>query len=123
MTKPIELGAKKAEKRSDQQKPAQIEKTPPSKSRREALVSVEQRTEAEIMTLAPPRARKASAKPEIINQIGQCLGRVYNDVLKQPVPDRFLELLQTLETGDAPTMADSTPQAAQSAGGRKKDSK
>ncbi len=51
------------------------------------------------MRLNPPRARKASAKPEIVNQIGQCLGRVYNDVLKQPVPDRFIELLQTLEDG------------------------
>lgn len=59
------------------------------------------------MRLNPPRARKASAKPEIVNQIGQCLGRVYNDVLKQPVPDRFIELLQTLETG-SPASLEST---------------
>lgn len=62
------------------------------------------------MRLNPPRARKASAKPEIINQIGQCLGRVYNDVLKQPVPDRFIELLQTLETSPAASLESAAKQ-------------
>jgi hypothetical protein len=100
VTKPIELSAKKAEPIGDLPNSTQAEKPLPSKGRKDAAAG--QRTEADIMRLNPPRARKASAKPEIVNQIGQCLGRVYNDVLKQPVPDRFIELLQTLETS-APT--------------------
>lgn len=85
------------------------------------------------MRLNPPRARKASAKPEIINQIGQCLGRVYNDVLKQPVPDRFIELLQALESGAPSSLEpaqtahmaemDATSGAATAAAVRTKDQK
>ncbi len=85
------------------------------------------------MALAPPRARKTCAKPEIIDQIGQHLGRVYNDVLKQPVPDRFLDLLQTLEAGapakpacEAQSEGISAPPIrleACAAGGRKKEPK
>jgi hypothetical protein len=44
-----------------------------------------------------PRAKKPAAKQEISEQIGRQLRSVYNDVLAQPVPDRFLDLLRALE--------------------------
>jgi hypothetical protein len=60
------------------------------------------------MAFVPSRARKTAAKsdakPEIVDQIGQHLGKVYNDILKQPVPDRFLDLLQSLEAGAPPKL-------------------
>jgi hypothetical protein len=45
----------------------------------------------------PPRAKKPAAKHEISEQIGRQLRNVYDDVLAQPVPDRFLDLLRALE--------------------------
>jgi hypothetical protein len=36
-------------------------------------------------------------KPQIVDQIGLRLRGVYNDVLMQPIPDRFIDLLQQLE--------------------------
>lgn len=63
-------------------------------------MAADQRSEAEIMALPPARTRKASGPaPEIFNQIGQRLRNVYNDVLTQSVPDRFVDLLQLLEAG------------------------
>jgi hypothetical protein len=129
VTKPIELGVKKA----DLSKQARIDKTEPAKGRKEVSAAADQHCEAEVMTLAPAPPRKTSAKPEIVRQIGQCLGRVYNDVLKQPVPDRFLDLLQALEAA-GPTQPDrqalpaspSEPHIkleAHAAGGRKKERK
>jgi hypothetical protein len=44
-----------------------------------------------------PRSKKPVAKQEISEQIGRQLRSVYNDVLAQPVPDRFLDLLRALE--------------------------
>lgn len=114
MTKPIELGLKTAES----PKPARSEKSGPAKDRKEAG----KRSEAEIMSLPPSRTRIAGAKPEIIDQIGQQLGRVYNDVLKQPVPERFLDLLQALEAGATTPTNLPNKRGAQS-GGRKKDLK
>ena len=89
------------------------------------------------MAFVPSRARKnaakSGAKPEIVDQIGQHLGKVYNDILKQPVPDRFLDLLQSLEAGEPPKHDHGPPSADKSsvrvefevstAGERKKDSK
>jgi hypothetical protein len=60
----------------------------------------------------PPRERLAAGSPgpggpasddhdppnEIGGQIGAQLRSLYDDVLNQPVPDRFLELLKRLET-------------------------
>jgi hypothetical protein len=46
---------------------------------------------------ASVRARKATEKPAIGEQIGRQLRSVYNDILAQPVPDRFLDLLRELE--------------------------
>ncbi len=48
--------------------------------------------------VAVSRIRKTSAKPEMGDQIGLGLRSVYNDVLSQPVPDRFFDLLRQLET-------------------------
>lgn len=88
------------------------------------------------MAFVPSRARKTTAKkgakPEIIDQIGQHLGKVYNDVLNQPVPDRFLDLLQSLESGESPKLdrsrsavkyAAAVELETSSAGERKKESK
>lgn len=88
------------------------------------------------MAFVPSRARKTTpkkgAKPEIIDQIGQHLGKVYNDVLHQPVPDRFLDLLQSLESGETPKLDRSRTAVkyaapaefeASTTGERKKDSK
>ena len=42
-------------------------------------------------------SKKTTSKPEISDQIGRQLRSVYNDVLAQPVPDRFLDLLKDLD--------------------------
>ncbi|HEY8031604.1 MAG TPA: NepR family anti-sigma factor [Methylocella sp.] len=44
-----------------------------------------------------PCARKSTSKPGVADQIGLHLRSVYDDVLAQPVPGRFLELLRQLE--------------------------
>jgi hypothetical protein len=44
-----------------------------------------------------PCAKKPASKSEIAEQIGLHLRSVYDDVLAQPVPRRFLELLRQLE--------------------------
>ena len=56
------------------------------------------RQTAEVPNLAISRAKKAAPKPEMAEQIGQHLRSVYDEVLAQPVPDRFLELLRQLES-------------------------
>lgn len=45
-----------------------------------------------------PCAKKPASKSEIADQIGLHLRSVYDDVLAQPVPGRFLELLRQLES-------------------------
>ena len=57
----------------------------------------EPRGPAEVTSLARVRARKAEPKSEIIEQIGRRLRSVYNEVLFQPVPERFHDLIDTLE--------------------------
>lgn len=92
MTKPIELGVKKTEVPTPPTK-----KNSPAKSRKEFSGAADQQPEVPIMALIPARARKTGPQPEIFDQIGQRLRNVYNDVLTQSVPERFLDLLQTLE--------------------------
>ncbi|MGP0061080.1 MAG: NepR family anti-sigma factor [Beijerinckiaceae bacterium] len=75
---------------------------------------------AEVTSLARVRARKAEPKSEIIEQIGRRLQSVYNDVLFQPVPERFHDLMRTLERDLA---ADGAPPAASAEKRRKKESK
>jgi hypothetical protein len=42
--------------------------------------------------------RKTATKSEIADQIGLHLRNVYDDILSQPVPGRFLDLLRQLES-------------------------
>ncbi len=42
-------------------------------------------------------ARTPKSRPEIADQIGLQLRSLYDDVLAQPVPGRFLDLLKELE--------------------------
>ncbi|MGA3302562.1 MAG: NepR family anti-sigma factor [Methylovirgula sp.] len=109
VTKPIELGLKRA----NPQKQPKMNKTGPCQGN-----VVEETAPGGDVAIIPPRSRKASAKPEIVAQIGQQLIRVYKDVVDQPVPDRFLELLQALEQGATPASA-TTTREAQSAGATK----
>ena len=55
----------------------------------------------EVTSLARARARKAEPKSEIVEQIGKRLRNVYNEVLFQPVPDRFHDLIRALEADPA----------------------
>ncbi len=48
-----------------------------------------------------PCARRPASKSEIADQIGLHLRSVYDDVLAQPVPGRFLELLRQLESASS----------------------
>ena len=44
----------------------------------------------------------APAPPEIYDLIGQRLRNFYDEVAQQPVPDRFVELLNQLEAKSSP---------------------
>ncbi len=46
----------------------------------------------------PPGKSRGKAKGDVGTQIGFQLRNLYDDVLSQPVPDRFLDLLSQLET-------------------------
>jgi hypothetical protein len=48
-----------------------------------------------------PCAKNPASKSEIADQIGLHLRSVYDDVLAQPVPGRFLELLRQLESASS----------------------
>jgi hypothetical protein len=48
-----------------------------------------------------PCPKKPVSKSEIVDQIGLHLRTVYDDVLAQPVPGRFLELLRQLESASS----------------------
>ncbi len=48
-----------------------------------------------------PCAKKPASKSKIADQIGLHLRSVYDDVLAQPVPGRFLELLRQLESASS----------------------
>jgi hypothetical protein len=62
---------------------------------------------AEIITLDTARPRMKTPKPNdppnvpIDEHIGRQLKAIYDDVLNQPIPDRFLDLLNQL--GDEPS--------------------
>lgn len=66
-------------------------------------------TNIEVEPLSSLRAKKTTAKPEISDQIGRQLRSVYNDLLAQPVPDRFLDLLKDLDTLVPPAAARPVP--------------
>jgi hypothetical protein len=80
----------------------------------------EPRGPAEIMSLARVRARKTEPKSEIIEQIGRRLRSVYNEVLFQPVPDRFHDLINAFEKDLGADAAAPAPSAEKR---RKKEAK
>jgi hypothetical protein len=53
------------------------------------------------VSMLPVSRRKPAPGPEIVEQIGHRLASVYNSVLAQPIPDRFLDLLAQLEAGES----------------------
>ena len=74
---------------------------------------------------APARSRRrppkngASVQMQVQDHIGRQMRAVYDDLLSQPVPDRFLELLQQLDDTGKPegkTDVKDTPQPAQPKG-------
>jgi hypothetical protein len=81
----------------------------------------EPRLKAEVTSLARARARRSEPKSEIIEQIGQRLRHVYNEVLFQPVPDRFHALLDALE--QQPANAGTEPAGSRPSEQAKKDVK
>ncbi len=97
VTKPIDLKAKKpgAPIRSKKEK---NQCTDPKETAKEA------RAQVALSPLSAARVRKMAPKPEIIDQIGLRLRGVYNDVLMQPIPDRFIDLLSQLEAGAPPAV-------------------
>ena len=105
--------------KGDPQMRSKIENAELSKNRTDSFAAADPRTEVLTMADVPSRVRKTTAKtaanPEILDQIGQHLGKVYNDILSQPVPDRFLDLLQCLESGGT-TKRKSDPQPVEAAG-------
>jgi anti-sigma factor NepR-like protein len=48
------------------------------------------------------KMNQTPAQPEIHDLIGQRLRSFYDEVSKQPVPDRFVELLNQLEAKSSP---------------------
>jgi hypothetical protein len=54
----------------------------------------------------PPGKSRGKAKGDVGTQIGFQLRNLYDDVLSQPVPDRFLDLLSQLETAPGSSLKD-----------------
>ncbi len=48
----------------------------------------------------------ASAKPQVSDVIGHRLKSYYDELAAQPVPDRFLDLLDQLESASLPKKTD-----------------
>jgi hypothetical protein len=55
------------------------------------------------------RPRKVSGRADVADQIGVGLRNVYDDVLSQPVPDRFFDLLRQLERVGGPQLKKEAP--------------
>jgi hypothetical protein len=57
----------------------------------------------DLATVPPPAppAADVALEPELQAFIGRQLQATYNEVLNEPIPDRFLELLSKLEQGKA----------------------
>jgi hypothetical protein len=60
---------------------------------------------AVVKVLPAGRRAKGSPSPEMIDLIGHRLASIYNSVVSQPVPERFLDLLAQLEAGEHPAGA------------------
>lgn len=55
---------------------------------------------ADISVLPVGRKAKGPPNPEMIDLIGHRLASIYNSVVSQPIPERFLDLLEQLEAGE-----------------------
>jgi hypothetical protein len=58
-------------------------------------------------TEGEPRSATSPSNSDVATMIGESLQNVYNDILQQPVPDRFLDLLRQLETGETKPLSSS----------------
>jgi hypothetical protein len=97
VTKPIDLKAKDLRaKKAGVPSHGKAEKSQ-STDLRAVAAAKEARPSTAVSTLGAARVRKTAPKPEIIEQIGLRLRGCYNDVLMQPIPDRFIDLLSQLE--------------------------
>jgi hypothetical protein len=112
VTKPIDLRANKAGV------PIRGREKSQCADLKEASTAKEARAPAPVSALAAARVRKTAPKPEIIEQIGLRLRGVYNDVLMQPIPDRFIDLLSQLEASAPPCVEEGVRNTAS-----KKDAK
>ncbi len=110
VTKPIDLRAKKAGV------PIRGREKSQCADPKEAAKGT--RAPVAVSTLSTARVRKTAPKPEIIDQIGLRLRGIYNDVLMQPIPDRFIDLLSQLEASAPPGVEEDTRDT-----GSKKDAK
>jgi hypothetical protein len=72
--------------------------TKPTRTRNPSNESATIRREPGCSGPGGPCAKKRGSQSEIADQIGLHLRSVYDDVLAQPVPGRFLELLRQLES-------------------------
>ena len=55
---------------------------------------------ADVSILPVGRKAKGPPNPEMVDLIGHRLASIYNSVVSQPIPDRFLDLLAQLEAGE-----------------------
>jgi hypothetical protein len=63
---------------------------------------------------APAGTKQGGLSAEIQSRIGHQLRAMYDDVVRQGVPDRFAELIRKLDTVDAPPQAVAGELAAKS---------
>lgn len=63
--------------------------------------------ESPVKLKSAPQTSNSPQKSTFASQIGESLQNAYNDILQQPVPDRFLELLRQLESGQTKTLPES----------------
>ncbi len=108
VTKPIELKPKSSGSPGLRRTAALRSSDNKSSDYAEQLPSEELKSLPGVSILPVSRRRKVSPRPEIVEQIGHRLASVYNSVLSQPIPDRFLDLLAELEAGEAPASDEST---------------
>jgi hypothetical protein len=64
---------------------------------------------AEGAIVSASRSRKCAGRADVADQIGLGLRSVYDDVLSQPVPDRFFDLLRQLERVGGPQLKKDAP--------------
>ncbi len=63
-------------------------------------------TTVDLSTPAPPPAGRGPVKPdnrsssEVLDHIGAGLRAIYDEVVRQPVPERFLKLLEALKKAE-----------------------